>query len=175
MSKILRVELKLNFPKNNVLQLEAKGTFQGQRTFDDVKDVQKGFSIFRHYPLSELEARSLHFQGSNPVSWIEQHVLDIVLLEGFQRGFDLRDIMVSPEFVASFSQHEFSDDGYSTRVHTYTWTHERANQELVLIEDGTDAVARFPTKGPQNFLQLSELQADVERFKTVPAETKAEA
>lgn len=164
MSKNLSIDFALSFEANR-LNLQATGTYahlphhSWSRPAEDLE-----FRIFRHYPLSELEARSLHFKGSNPVQWIEEHLVDLVLLEGFQKGYDLRYVTTSIRYIPSFLQVEdgASVDGEPTPQdhHIYQWSHNRLEDVLCLTDNGI-GIGRFPVRGPQNYLQLAEFEADV--------------
>lgn len=165
MSKSLSLNFTLNFADNR-LQLEAAGTFYGM-PFHGVqpKEDDAKFEVFRHYPLSELEARSLHFRGSNPIHWVEEHMVDLVLLLGFEQGYDLRSADASFRYVPSFIQTEegASANGELTpqEAHIYQWSHNR-EEDVLYLSDNEIEIGRFPVRGPQNYLQLSEFQADIE-------------
>jgi hypothetical protein len=103
--------------------------------------------IFRHYPLTELEARALHFQGSSPISWVEKHVLDVLRLAMFDSGYDARDIEWEIEFGWSLVQRE--SDG----EHVYKWVHDRVQDRLILTDNGQEIVFKN-TRGPQNYQDL---------------------
>lgn len=172
MSKSLSINFALSFAHNR-LQLEAAGTFYGM-PFHGAPPTEEAakFKIFRHYPLSELEARSLHFKGSNPVHWVEEHMVDLVLLLGFEQGYDLRSADASFRYVPSFIQTEegASANGELTpqEAHIYQWSHSRMEDALYLSDNEIE-IGRFPVRGPQNYLQLSEFQADIEN-RAVPAQ-----
>jgi hypothetical protein len=170
MSKTLKISFSMNFARN-MLQIQATGSYAG---FPHHGVAPTGnaadFRLFRQYPLSELEARALHFKGSNPVKWIEEHEIDLILLTGFQTGYDLRDVEVATGYAASFAQDELGapSDGKPTPIetHLYQWSHD-IDQDVLLLTDNGIEIGRFPCRGPQNYLQLAEFQADVESRKVV--------
>jgi hypothetical protein len=175
MNNSLTINLSLSF-ENNRLNVYAKGTcfrlpFHGEAP--SAQDAQ--FKVFRHYPLSELEARSLHFKGSNPIHWIEEHMRDLVLLEGFQQGYDLRGVDVALRYQLSFAQDEegkSADGGVIPReTHLYQWWHNRTEDVLYMSDNGIE-IGRFPVRGPQNYLQLAEFEADVKSRRASAVESE---
>jgi hypothetical protein len=162
---LLRIALQLNF-RNNKLEIQATGAYEGQTALPSGMPTSGEFRIFRAWPLSELEARSLHFSGSNPLIWIEDHMIDLVLLEGFNAGWDLRETVAHTQYIDSFVQMEGETDEGVDGVHPvdYRWSHDRMTDELILTESGADIIGRFPVRGPQNYLQLCEFQNEVHGY-----------
>lgn len=165
MSKTLNINFSMKFTRS-MLQLQATGTYAGfpHHGTEPNGDAAR-FRLFRQYPLSELEARSLHFKGSNPIKWIEEHQIDLILLTGFQTGYDLRDVQVATGYIGSFVQVEagLASEGEPIPLdtHLYQWSHDDT-QDVLLMTDNAIEIGRFPVRGPQNYLQLAEFQADIE-------------
>jgi hypothetical protein len=134
----------------------------------DGPDVGNEIRVFRHYPLAELEARSLHFKGSSPLQWIEEHMRDLLTLELFKTGFDARYIdRFDFEYVPFLIQEEESDPRSPLVQHIYTWTFDRQRDELVLTDNG-DEILKQSARGPQPYLWLHDQERDIRALAVRP-------
>lgn len=133
-----------------------------------VEGSAETWRVFRHYPLSELEARSLHFTKSSPLNWIEEHMGDLLLLRLFRLGFDARNIEFRFKYIPFLVQTEKGGDGPET--HAYTWTFDKEKELLTLNDNGQDIVLQ-PTRGPQAYLWLTEEELSIRKLGTEATET----
>ena len=113
--------------------------------------------IYRHYPLTELEARSLHFKGSSPIDWIEKHLVQLVRLQAFDNGFDARyrtraEIEILPGI--ALTQLEQGEE------HFYVWKHDFNDGVMILTDNGIE-IERKPVRGPQEYQSFAHVMASI--------------
>lgn len=137
------------------------------RRFDVFQDATSQLRLFRHYPLSELEARSLHFKGSSPMEWIEEHLRDLLRLEMFDAGYDARNVKFDFEYVPFLVQEEEVDSRSPLVQHIYTWKFDREN-ELLILNDNGDDVLIHKTRGPQSYVWLAEEERKIRALAVRP-------
>jgi hypothetical protein len=146
----MKVFITYNF-KPNLLEVYAETDTTALPTFNGPRsDPRLTAKIYRHYPLSELEARALHFKGSSPIDWIEKHMVQLVRLEAFDRGYDARYAErdeIELVYAPCLTQIE------SGETHVYQWTHDRAHSLLTLTDNGIQIVHQ-PVRGPQEYQSL---------------------
>lgn len=134
----------------------------------DGLEVGSILRVFRHYPLTELEARSLHFKGSSPLKWIEEHMGDLLKLALFTAGFDARQIdLFEFEYVPFLVQEEESDPRAPLQQHVYQWTFNKDAEELTLTDNG-DVIIAQSTKGPQAYVHLHEEEQKIRALAVRP-------
>lgn len=134
----------------------------------DGPEVGSILRVFRHYPLTELEARSLHFKGSSPLKWIEEHMGDLLKLALFDAGFDARQIdRFEFEYVPFLVQEEESDPRAPLQQHVYQWTFNKDAEELTLTDNG-DVIIAQSTKGPQAYVHLHEEEQKIRALAVRP-------
>jgi hypothetical protein len=168
----MKAIITINF-ESNILGIAVQADVSGTRLFNLPAEgyvVDTFIKTGRKFPLSELEARSLHFKGSSPITWIENHMLDLLRLEGYGRGFDMRHVSFDIDYGVSFQQDESVDGGFER--HVYRWVHHRVDDSLSLL-DGQIAVIRHSVRGPQEYQTLGQQQLDIQRLAVQVSETAA--
>jgi hypothetical protein len=136
--------------------------------FDVTIDSPTYLRLFRHYPLTELEARSLHFKGSSPMHWIEEHLRDLLRLELFDAGYDARNIKFDFEYIPFLVQEEEIERNSPLVQHIYTWAFDRENELLVLTDNGDEVLVQ-KTRGPQSYVWLTEEERKIRALAARPA------
>lgn len=125
------------------------------RRFDDSTDAVSALRVFRHYPLTELEARSLHFKGSSPMHWIEEHLGDLLRLDLFDAGYDARTVKFAFDYIPFLVQEEEVSASTALVQHVYTWEFDRQKELLILTDNGDEIISQ-PTRGPQSYTWLAD-------------------
>lgn len=164
----MKAIITINF-ESNILGIAVQADVSGTRLFNlpaDGYTVDPFIKTGRKFPLSELEARALHFKGSSPITWIENHMLDLLRLEGYGRGFDMRHVSFDIDYGISFEQDEGVEG--DTQRHVYRWVHDRADDSLTLL-DGQVAIIRHSVRGPQDYQTLGFQQLDIRSLALVRA------
>jgi len=157
--------------KPNLLEVWAETDTTALPTFNGPSaDPRLTARIYRHYPLSELEARSLHFKGSSPIDWIEKHMVQLVRLEAFDRGYDARYAgrdAIEVVYGSCLTQVEYGTE------HMYIWKHDRARDLLTLTDNGIEIVNK-PVRGPQEYQSLGDQMVSIRTIPTaLPNEDRA--
>lgn len=154
----LKAVVTIDFAKNK-LQIEVAAGIQNLMRYSNTVG-KEWVSVFRNYPVSELEARSLHFKIASPYNFVEQHMLEKMKLFAFEEGYDARGLEFIPSYAPCLTQRE--TDG---QQHMYVWSYDSKTEDLTLTDNGIE-IHVVHTSGPQDYQSLVEVMDNIRALRS---------